>query len=105
MSWGRTGAMAVLANGCPLLTTSGQSTEQFWLDCDAIAIVPTGDVDVLVARAAQLLIDAAERGRMAAAGLKFYGAWFDVLFSVQVLRGSSEVLREDFLSVQILKID
>jgi glycosyltransferase involved in cell wall biosynthesis len=86
----RTAAMAVLANGRALLTTSGHSTEPFWLDCDHWAIVPASDTGALVVRARQILDDKPECERMARAGKRIYDALFDVSLSVQVLRGARE---------------
>jgi glycosyltransferase involved in cell wall biosynthesis len=83
----RTAAMAVLANGRALLTTSGHSTEPFWLDCRQLAIVPAGDTRALIARVSQLLDDDRERGQMAASGKQLYHALFDASVSVEVLRG------------------
>ena len=86
----RTAAMAALANGKALLTTSGHSTEPFWLACDQLAMVPAGDARALVGRALQLLDDDRARGQMAGAGKQLYYAMFDVSVSVQVLRGERE---------------
>jgi glycosyltransferase involved in cell wall biosynthesis len=83
----RTAAMAALANGRALLTTSGHSTEAFWLDCDQLAMVRAGDTQALMGRAQRLLDDDHWRHRMASAGKLFYYVMFDVSVSVQVLRG------------------
>ncbi|HLY99235.1 MAG TPA: glycosyltransferase [Candidatus Angelobacter sp.] len=82
----RTAAMAALATGRALLTTSGHSTEPFWLECGQLAIVPSGDTRSLVTRAVQLLEDDHQRERMANAGKQLYYALFAASVSVQVLR-------------------
>jgi hypothetical protein len=101
----RTAAMAVLANGCPLLTTSAHSTEPFWLECAAIAIVPASDLDGLALTARNLLADSVERARLAAAGRRLYDSVFDVSYSVHVLRGDRPSLQAELLKfgVQTLK--
>lgn len=101
----RTAAMAALANGRPLLTTSGHSTEPFWLRCNQLAIVPADDGDALIARARQLLGDHGQRARMAQAGRRLYETLFDVSVSVEVLRGTRPPLQEESveLAVQDMK--
>jgi len=98
----RTAAMAVLANGRALLTTSGHSTERFWKNCNQIKIVPARDSAALVAQAIQLLNDDAERSRMAAAGQNLYEGFFTVTASAGVLRGASQSLTTDFLGHVVL---
>ena len=98
----RTAAMAALANGRPLLTTSGHSTEPFWLHCDQLAIIPAKEPNALVSRASQLLEDDGERVRMAMAGRKLYEALFDVSISVQVLRGQTPPLQQESIERAVL---
>ncbi len=86
----RTAAMAALANGRALLTTSGHSTEPFWLACNQLAMVQAGDTRALIGRAQQLLDNDHGRARMAGAGKQLYHAMFNVSVSVQILRGERE---------------
>ncbi|HET6841838.1 MAG TPA: glycosyltransferase family 4 protein [Candidatus Angelobacter sp.] len=86
----RTAAMAVLASGRPLLTTSGHSTEPFWRESGKLAIVPAQDTEAFTARAIELLKNKSERERMACAGKELYRAVFDVAVSTQILRGERE---------------
>lgn len=94
----RTAAMAVLSNGSALLTTSGHSTETFWLDCRQLAIVPADDFDALIERARQLLNDDKERARMADDGRELYQALFGAPVSVQILQG-----KRPSLNVELFK--
>jgi len=93
----RTAAMAALANGRALLTTSGHSTESFWLACDQLAMVPACDTHKLMTRAQQLLDNDPARGRMAEAGKQLYHAMFDVSVAVQLLRGERESWKPELL--------
>jgi len=86
----RTAAMSALANGRALLTTSGHSTEPFWLACDQLAIEQAGDTRALIQRAEQLLDDDRVRDQMAGDGRRLYHAMFDVSVAVQILRGEIE---------------
>ena len=100
----RTGSMAVLANGRPLLTTSGHSTEQLWFDCASIVMVSADDHAALVAEAHKLLSDDDARLRVAIAGRKLYETLFDVSLSVQVLRGTHQSVDADRLRSLLLKV-
>lgn len=94
----RGATMAVLANGRPLLTTSGHSTEEFWFSCKHIAMAPAGDTDALVARAKQLIDSAQERDCMAAIGRKLYEALFDVSVSASVLQETRNAIQTESIS-------
>jgi glycosyltransferase involved in cell wall biosynthesis len=92
---GRRGAaMAVLANGRPLLTTCGCSTEQIWYG-DRIAMTPSDDTNALIAGAKQLLNDEGLRTRVAAAGRRLYETMFDVSASVGALHDTSTPVRPE----------
>jgi glycosyltransferase involved in cell wall biosynthesis len=95
----RGATMAVLANGRPLLTTSGHSTEQFWFSCKHIAMAPANDMDALIARAIQLLDSEQERDCMAVAGRKLYEALFDVSVSASVLQETRNPIQMESVSV------
>jgi hypothetical protein len=95
----RGATMAVLANGRPLLTTSGHSTEPFWFSCKHIAMAPAGDVHPLVARAKQLIDSGQERACMAVTGRKLYETLFDVSVSASVLRETRDPIQMESIGV------
>ncbi len=97
----RTAAMAALANGRPLLTTSGHSTGSFWLRCNALAIMPADDYEALVLKAEHLLNDQEELNRMASAGRELYEALFDVSISTDVLRGTRAPLQQESVELAV----
>ncbi|HEV3039159.1 MAG TPA: glycosyltransferase family 4 protein [Candidatus Angelobacter sp.] len=97
----RTAAMAALANGRPLLTTSGHSTESFWQHCNQLVLVPADDSSALAARTNQLLDNPGERTRMALEGRKLYETLFDVSVSVDVLRGVRAPLQQESVELAV----
>ncbi len=97
----RTSAMAVLANGRPLLATRGHSTETFWQHCNQLALVPADDSSALAARANQLLDSPAERAQMAIEGRILYETLFDVSVSVDVLRGVRAPLQQESVELAV----
>ncbi len=97
----RTAAMAALANGRPLLTTSGHSTETFWQHCNQLALAPADDSSALAAKTNQLLDNPAERARMALQGRKLYETLFDVSVSVDVLRGVRAPLQQESVELAV----
>jgi glycosyltransferase involved in cell wall biosynthesis len=97
----RGATMAVLANGRPLLTTSGHSTEQFWFFCKQIAMAPADDTDALVARAKQLLDSEQERERIALGGRKLYEILFDVSVCAGVLQEIRNPIQMESLSALV----
>jgi hypothetical protein len=97
----RTAAMAALANGRPLLTTSGHSTEPFWLRCNQLAIVPAANENELIAKAEDLLNNPTERACMASAGRRLYETLFDVSVSVEVLRGTRPPFQEESIELAV----
>ncbi|HEV2989829.1 MAG TPA: glycosyltransferase family 4 protein [Candidatus Angelobacter sp.] len=97
----RTAAMAALANGRPLLTTSGHSTEAFWRHCNQLALVPANDSISLAACARQLLDNPGERTRMSAAGRELYKTLFDVSVSIDVLRGVRAPLQQESVELAV----
>jgi glycosyltransferase involved in cell wall biosynthesis len=101
----RTAAMAAVANGRPLLTTTGHSTEPFWLHCNQLAIVPAANENELIAKAEDLLEDPAERARMALAGRRLYETLFDVSVSVEILLGTRPALQEESIELVVQEIN
>jgi glycosyltransferase involved in cell wall biosynthesis len=83
----RSSAMAALAHGVPLLTTSGHLTEGFWARSGAVSLVAAGDDDALAAEAERLLADPLARRRLAEAGRTLYEREFQLSRTVARLRG------------------
>lgn len=82
----RTTAMAPLAHGVPLVTTTGPLTEEFWQDCNAVVMAPAGDAQGLVEAACLLLTDRVERDRMSSQARLLYDQRFEVRHVVAALR-------------------
>ena len=80
----RTTAMASLANGVAMLTTSGRFTETLWSSA-GIPLVPAGDASVLAAAALDLLDDDARLRKAAKAGRELYGQRFSMERTLDVL--------------------
>jgi len=74
----RTSAMAGLAQGRPIVTTTGHLTEPSWAEQGAVALVPVLDVEGFAASAEHLLTDAEERARLGARAYTVYHAHFSV---------------------------
>jgi glycosyltransferase involved in cell wall biosynthesis len=68
----RTSVMACLANAAPVVTTIGSLSEPDWAESRAVQLVPAEETESLVATVTQLLNDAVERDRLAAAGWTWY---------------------------------
>jgi glycosyltransferase involved in cell wall biosynthesis len=81
----RTSAMAGLAQGRPIVTTTGHLTEPSWAEQGAVALVPVLDVEGFAASAEHLLIDAEERARLGARARTVYHAHFSVGHLVRTL--------------------
>ena len=73
----RTTVMAAMANGVPVVTTSGLFTEPEW-SAAGIPLVPAGDASALAAAALDLLDDAPGRRSLAAGEPDFYRRWFSM---------------------------
>ena len=74
----RTGAMAALANAVPLLTTTGELSEDFWATNRYAWTVSACSGAALADAAQQLLADAALRATLAEAGATLYRSRFTV---------------------------
>jgi len=81
----RTSAMAGLAQGRPIVTTTGHLTEPSWAEQGAVALVPVLDVEGFAASAEHLLTDAEERARLGARARTVYHAHFSVGHLVRTL--------------------
>jgi glycosyltransferase involved in cell wall biosynthesis len=84
----RTSAMAGLAHGLPIVTTTGALTESIWSESRAVALVPVGNTAAMVEAANTLLDDATERARLCAAAKALYEERFDIRHTIASLRES-----------------
>ena len=82
----RTSAMASLANGRPVITTSGRITESLWAASGAVVLTPDGDAAAMTRATKRLLSDAAERQRLSATAHALYQSRFDLRHVVAGLR-------------------
>jgi len=80
----RTTAMAPLANGVPMVSNAGASTEPQW-QAAGIALAPSPDPGALAAAALDLLDDAPRRRRLAEAGAALYEREFSLRRTLAVL--------------------
>ncbi len=87
----RTSAMAALALGKPVITTTGHLTEAEWARSGAVVLAPVGDVAALRDAVRTLLASEQKRVEL---GLRAR-AWYDTFFSIQrtlaILRSSERV--------------
>lgn len=81
--------MAALAHGLPTLTTSGENTEAFWAESDAVALVPTGPgLGRRLADAAEaLLAEASRRTALGVAARALYDRRFALGRTLSALLG------------------
>jgi glycosyltransferase involved in cell wall biosynthesis len=86
----RTSAMAGLAHGLPVVTTSGALTEGLWKESGAVALAPAGDDEALLGEVRRLLASPEERSRMSAAALTLYRERFDLSHTIAALRGAAD---------------
>jgi glycosyltransferase involved in cell wall biosynthesis len=80
----RTSAMAGLALGRPMVTTSGHNTEPFWLSSPAIAMGPGNQLGATVQR---LLDDPDRRAEMGRCARALYHERFSLEHTIRLLRG------------------
>ncbi|MFL6285989.1 MAG: glycosyltransferase family 4 protein [Pyrinomonadaceae bacterium] len=85
----RTSAMAGLAHGIPVVTTSGALTEGLWKESGAVALAPAGDDEALLDEVRKLLASPEERSRLSAAALTLYRERFDLSHTIAALRGAA----------------
>src|SRR6185437_1536634 len=86
----RSSAMAALAHGLPVVTTSGPMTEPVWSESGGVATAPEGDAEGLALAAAALLADPAALARLAEAGCALYRRRFSIERVVEALIRSAE---------------
>jgi glycosyltransferase involved in cell wall biosynthesis len=85
----RTSAMAALAHGVAVVSTSGWLTESLWQSADAVALAPVDDPVSLARKIGELLASADARARVGAAGRQLYDARFDVRHTIAILRDAA----------------
>ena len=84
----RTSAMAGLAHGRALATTSGHLTEPLWAESGAVAISPVNEPLENAGLVSHLLLDPTRRKQLGAAGRALYRSKFDISHTVAALRGA-----------------
>jgi glycosyltransferase involved in cell wall biosynthesis len=78
--------MAGLANGRPIVTTTGWLTEPLWSQCEAVALAPAGDTQAFVQQVQRLRRDTAERLRLGSASGRLYRERFDISHTISSVR-------------------
>jgi glycosyltransferase involved in cell wall biosynthesis len=86
----RTSAMAGLAHGLPVVTTSGALTEALWKESGAVALARAGDDDALLDEVRRLLAAPEERSRLSAAARALYRERFDLSHTIAALRAAAD---------------
>jgi glycosyltransferase involved in cell wall biosynthesis len=82
----RTSAMAALAHGRAVVTSSGWLTESLWEDSGAVSLVPFDAPDAMAAAVAALLDDKTKRESLAARARATYVERFDIAHTIRALR-------------------
>lgn len=82
----RTSAMAALAHGKAVATTSGELTEPFWAESGAVAMAPADDLGALSRLVLTLLDDGERRQRLGRAAKELYEARFALRHTLERLR-------------------
>lgn len=82
----RTSVMAGLANGRPILTTSGALTEAIWAGTSAVALAPADRANAFTLAARELLADPDRRATIAARGDAVYRLHFALEHTIASLR-------------------
>jgi glycosyltransferase involved in cell wall biosynthesis len=84
----RTSAMAALARGRAVVTTTGHLTEPLWADHAAVALVDVGDAGRFTGEVERLLGDASARQGLEARARAAYDAHFSVDRLIHTLRAA-----------------
>lgn len=82
----RTSVMAALANGRPVVTTSGELTEPVWENSNAAVLVEAGDAGALADAVRRLLANDATRASLGVRATSAYAEHFAIERSVAALR-------------------
>ena len=86
----RTSAMAGLALGIPMVTTTGHLTESLWAETRAASLVRVDDPQALTVEALRLLSDDGARRDLGARGYDIYRQRFDLRHTIGALRRAAE---------------
>jgi glycosyltransferase involved in cell wall biosynthesis len=84
----RTSAMAAMARGRAVVTTTGHLTEQLWADQDAVVLVDVGDVARFIGEVERLFRDLPARRLLETRARAVYEAHFSVDRLVHTLRAA-----------------
>ena len=84
----RTSAMAALARGRAVVTTTGHLTEPLWADQDAVALVDVADAARFTGEVDRLLRDLPARRSLEARARAAYDAHFSVDRLIHTLRAA-----------------
>jgi glycosyltransferase involved in cell wall biosynthesis len=82
----RTSIMVALAHGLPIVTTSGELTEDLWTEEGAVSLAPAKDPSAIVNETQRLLADADARRRLGRAARALYEERFDVRHIIAALQ-------------------
>jgi glycosyltransferase involved in cell wall biosynthesis len=85
----RSSAMAGLAMGVAVLTTTGRLTEASWADGGAVALAPAGDAAAMVTAARKLIDDRKQRSSLGQRGRELYFSRFDIAQVIGALRDAA----------------
>jgi glycosyltransferase involved in cell wall biosynthesis len=85
----RTSAMAALAHGRPLVTTSGALTEPDWGASGAAVLVPADDSEQLASAVGSLLRDAWRCQELSRRARATYAERFELVHTITALRGAA----------------
>jgi glycosyltransferase involved in cell wall biosynthesis len=86
----RTTLIAALAHGRAIVTNAGISTEPFWAETGAVAIVEEGSDAAFCRRVAKLIAEPGLRSRYGSAAAALYHDRFDLRHAIGMLRGQCE---------------
>jgi glycosyltransferase involved in cell wall biosynthesis len=84
----RTTAMAGLALGVPIVTTSGKLSEDLWRESGAVRLTAVGDYRAMAAETMDLLRRPAARTALRDAGRALYARRFDLNRTIGALRAA-----------------
>ena len=85
----RTSAMACLALGRPLVSTTGHLTEPLWETSGAVKLAPVSEPRELASAALRLMTDPGERARLGRAGQRLYRDRFTLSSVAATLKAAS----------------
>jgi glycosyltransferase involved in cell wall biosynthesis len=84
----RTTAMAGLALGVPIVTTTGRLCEGLWRESGAVRLTDVGDYRAMAAQTMDLLRQPGARTELRDAGRALYARRFDLSRTIVALRGA-----------------